>query len=92
MSPKGRAEPLDIFELVGWRATLNEAQRARLVAFEEAMEHYHARRFEEALRRFRGIAEPSQDGPAASFAALCQAYLTHPPPVDWNGVFVQSEK
>lgn len=92
VSPKGRAEPLDIFELVGWWAKLDDPQRARLVAFEEAIEHYLARRFEEALRRFRGIPEPSPDGPALRFAALCEIYLAHPPPTDWNGVFVQTEK
>lgn len=92
VSPKGRAEPLDIFELVGWRERLDEAQRERLAAFEEAMEHYHAHRFEDALRRFRSIVEQAQDGPAARFAALCEDHLAHPPPADWNGVFVQTEK
>ena len=92
VSPKGRAEPLDIFELVGWREKLDEAQRVRLAAFEEAMAHYQARRFEEALRRFRGIVEHAQAGPAARFAALCEDFLAHPPPADWNGVFAQTEK
>lgn len=92
VSPKGRAEPLDIFELVGWREELDAPLRERLAAFEEAMEHYLARRFEHALRQFRSIVEQSQDGPAASFAALCEDHLAHPPSADWNGVFVQTEK
>ena len=92
VSPKGRAEPLDIFELVGWQKELDETLRARLVAFECALEHYHGRRFEEALQRFRGIVAQSHDDPAARFAALCEDHLAHPPPADWDGVFVQTEK
>lgn len=91
--PKGRAEPLDIFELVDWREKLNEPTRARLAVFEEAMKSYLARRFEEALPLFRRILEQQpQDGPAAVFAALCEDLLAHPPPTDWNGVFAQTEK
>ncbi len=92
VSPKGRAEPLNIYELVGWWDKLDDAQRERLAVFEVAMEHYHARRFEEALRRLRGIAERSHDGPATRFAARCEDHLAYPPPVDWSGVFVQTEK
>ncbi len=93
VSPKGRAEPLAIFELVGWQSKLDEPTHARLDAFGEAMEHYLARRFAEALPLFRRILERQpQDGPAAVFAALCEEHLAHPPPADWNGVFVQTEK
>lgn len=92
VSPKGRVEPLEIFELIDWTQKLDDAMRQRLAAFEEALDHYLARRFEEALRRFRRISEQSQDAPAAHFAALCESHLAHPPPTDWNGAFVQTEK
>jgi adenylate cyclase len=93
VSPKGRAEPLAIFELAGWREKLDESMRENLAAFEEAMERYLARRFDEALRLFRRILERQpQDGPAAFFAAQCEECLVHPPPADWDGVFVQTEK
>lgn len=91
--PKGRAEPLDIHELAGRIATLDAAARTRLSDFEEAMTLYLALRFDEARRLFRTVLERRpDDGPAALFAALCEDYLDHPPPADWNGVFVQTEK
>jgi len=93
VSPKGRAEPLAIFELAGRREELDEAALDRLAAFEKAMERYLARRFGEALPLFRHILDQQpQDGPAAVFAALCQDCLADPPPAGWDGVFVQTEK
>lgn len=92
MNPKGRVEPLEIFELVGWLEKLDQPMRERLAAFEAAMQHYRARRFEAALQGFRGIAKQSQDGPATHFAALCEDHLIHPPSTDWDGTFLQTEK
>ncbi|MBZ0144768.1 MAG: adenylate/guanylate cyclase domain-containing protein, partial [Rhodocyclaceae bacterium] len=86
--PKGRAEPLDIFELAGRRDAVDD-----LDTYAEAMARYLGRRFGEARRLFRAVLERRPgDGPAAVFAALCDEYLDHPPPADWNGVFVQTEK
>lgn len=86
--PKGRAEPLDIFELAGRRDAVDD-----LDTYATAMEHYLGRRFDEARRLFRAMLERRPgDGPAAVFAALCEEYLDRPPPADWNGVFVQTEK
>jgi adenylate cyclase len=93
VSPKGRAEPLDIFELGGRHDQLDDAARTRLADFEAAMTHYLARRFDAALSLFRAVqARQPDDGPAAAFAALCEDHLAHPPPAGWNGVFVQTEK
>ena len=86
--PKGRAEPLDIFELAGRRDALDD-----LDTYAAAMDHYLGRRFDEAGRLFRTVlGQRPGDGPAAVFAALCEEYLDHPPPAGWNGVFVQTEK
>lgn len=91
--PKGRSEPLDIFELMGWRDRLDAATLDGLAAFEKAMELFLARRFEDALQLLRGILKRQpQDGPAAVFAVLCEEYLAHPPPAGWTGVYVQTEK
>lgn len=91
--PKGRAAPLDIFELAGWRETLDESLRESMAVFEDAIAHYRARRFDEALELFRKAQECRPgDGPAAVFISLCKEFLAHPPPADWGGVFVQTEK
>lgn len=93
VSPKGRAEPLDIFELVGWQEKLDAALRERLVLFEEAMAHYLARRFDEAQQAFSKVLErQADDGPAQAFVSLCEGHLAHPPPAEWNGAFMQTEK
>ena len=91
--PKGGAEPLAIHELSGWRGKLDQAMRDCLADSETAMHHYLARRFDEARRLFGAVlVRRPGDGPATMFAALCDKYLTDPPPADWNDVFVQTEK
>jgi len=93
VSPKGRAEPLDIFELAGRQDELDEPTRNNLAVFEAAMAHYLARGFGDALEMFRRVlAQRPEDGPAALFAARCEEYLAHPPPADWDGTYVQTEK
>lgn len=91
--PKGRATPLEIHELVGKREALASTTVRNLGTFEQAMEHYLAQRFDEALVLFRTVQkrEPS-DGPAAFFATLCEGYLASPPPADWSGAYEQTEK
>lgn len=91
--PKGRAEPLNIHELAGWRGALDDPARETLETFAAAMDHYLSRRFDEARHMFHAVlARQPMDGPAALFGALCDEYLAHPPAADWSAVFAQMEK
>jgi hypothetical protein len=57
------------------------------------MAHYLARRFDEAQQAFSKVLErQADDGPAQAFVSLCEGHLAHPPPAEWNGAFVQTEK
>lgn len=90
---KGRAEPLDIFELAGRREALGLPRQESLERFAQAMALYQARRFDDALRLFReALARRPDDGPAAFFAMRCEEFIGQPPPADWDGVLAQTEK
>jgi adenylate cyclase len=93
VSPKGRAEPLEVCELWGWRTALTPQAEASLADFERALRLYQDGRFIEAKDAFTEVlALNAQDGPAAAFLALCEAFLVTPPGDGWNGVYVQTDK
>lgn len=79
---KGKAAPLRIFEPV----TGNPPDKA----YAEALARYRKRDFEAAASIWSSL--PEADGPASVMAARARAYTANPPPDDWNGVFVMTEK
>ncbi|HYO72117.1 MAG TPA: adenylate/guanylate cyclase domain-containing protein [Archangium sp.] len=78
---KGRQLPVRVYELVDVAGAPPPAHLAR---FAEGLSLYRARRFTEALERFRSSPE---DPPSRVFAARCEALSLQPPPEDWDGVF-----
>jgi hypothetical protein len=76
-----------------------------LASEDDAVARELARQFTEGLaaciaRDFRGAAEQykaalrlrPEDKPAAVLLEWCREYLGAPPPDEWNGVYVASEK
>jgi adenylate cyclase len=87
---KGKTRGVEVHELVG--LVSDSAALAPVVErYEAALDHYFARRFAEALAL---LGEPGQeeDAPSRVLAERCRRMLEHPPPADWNGIFVFHEK
>ncbi len=85
---KGKVEALRVYELLG---TLDEAgpRRALAAKYEGALEAYFRRDFAGAL----AVAETlGDDGPGQVLAERCRRMIEHPPPAEWNGVFVAATK
>lgn len=90
---KGRAQPLRIHQLVGWRVTLDAATAASLEVFEDALALFLDRRFGQALVLFGSIQQlRPDDGPSAHFIARCAACSATPLADDWDGAYEQTEK
>ncbi len=89
---RGKAQPVEIFELMGLREAAGDAmQLAR--SFDEARETYKRREWREAARLFGGILERwPNDGPARVFRERALAYLAEAPAADWDGVHVMKHK
>ncbi len=67
--------------------------RGRLQRYHEALELYHGRRWEEALRLLDALhCEWPADGPVALYRRRARALLAEPPPANWDGVFVAETK
>jgi adenylate cyclase len=90
---KGRAEPLRCYEVLARAGALEPAARERLERYHHAIELYRSRRWEEALRLLDELdRERPGDGPVALYRRRARELLAHPPPDDWDGVFVSESK
>jgi adenylate cyclase len=89
---KGKGQGVAIYELCDDTGYDTERIRARNRDFTAAVEQYRERRFEEALTTFERIAEEFGDDAARLYVTRCQHFIAHPPPADWDGVFVATSK
>ena len=84
---KGRTHGVRILELLG-RAEPS-ADRRRERAYEHALERYWARDFAGAVTILDAQAD---DAPSRVLAERARRLASHPPPADWNGVYVATSK
>lgn len=87
---KGKTEAVKVYELMAVSGAVDAAGLAE--AFESALEHYFAQEFPLAQAAFNGIAETHDDQTSRIFSERCAGFLHAPPPADWNGVFVATQK
>jgi adenylate cyclase len=85
---KGKREGVEIFELLGRREAA--APRPAFVArYEQALDAYFARRFDDALAILDGCAD---DAPSRVLAERCRHFRVEGPPADWDGIYVAKDK
>src|SRR5262249_60018011 len=76
-------------EWVGRADRLDAGARHRLDRYQEGVDSYRARRFDDALKIFAGLAEEGLgDGPLSLYLERSRQALPTPPPADWDGVHV----
>jgi adenylate cyclase len=89
---KGKQEPVAIFEPLGQRDRLTEAELLAAARFAEVLVHYRARAWDAAetiLAELAGIdAEPLH----ALYLERIRHFRANPPPEDWDGVFTFETK
>jgi adenylate cyclase len=84
---KGKSRGIKVYELVGRRG---EVTAGELISrYEAAIEAYFSRRFEEAAAI---LAMADDDEPSRVLAERCRHFLDHPPPPEWDGIWVAKEK
>jgi adenylate cyclase len=93
---KGRDEPLTVHEVVApaeGPGAPDTTRRARLAAYQQGVDLYRARRWEEAIALLGRLHDQDPgDGPTALYLARARTLSAAPPPPDWDGVFVARTK
>jgi adenylate cyclase len=98
----GKSVPVKSFDLLGLKETAPEFLLNLAKLFSEALEHYKAQRFKEALELFTQTLElehqrfPELKGiktnPSEIYIERCNTYIATPPPPEWDGVWTLTSK
>jgi adenylate cyclase len=84
----GKSQPIRIYELVEESGKLTKEQAEMIKRFEEALELFEARKWNEAESAFNRVLEiVPDDGPSKTYIDRIAKYKVAPPPDDWDGVF-----
>jgi adenylate cyclase len=99
------ARPVGVVQVKGKRQGVEVWEPLSLASEDDAVAREIARLFVEGLgayldRDFRGAAEQykaalrlrPEDKPAAVLLERCRDFLSAPPPAEWNGIYVATEK
>jgi adenylate cyclase len=91
LTVKGKTKPVEAF------TALSEGSQpapAWLGRYHEAIQLFRKQRFEDAAGMFRAVSTEigGEDFLCGMYLERCALFLKEPPPADWNGAFVLSEK
>jgi adenylate cyclase len=90
---KGKARPLSIHELIAEAGPLPPAKSALLDRFGTGLSAYRALEWARAAEDFGAALQiDPQDGPSRMLLERARRYETDPPPPDWDGIHVLTEK
>jgi len=72
---------------------LTQAKKNLLDVYKQGLERYKQQDFQNALRLFEEARSfDPEDGPTNLYIERCTAYISAPPPQDWDGVFTMTTK
>ena len=84
---KGRAKPIEIYELLCRNGEMTEKMKAQIDSFAAAREIYIARKWEPAHEALKAHLEKyPADGAAKTLFERTEKYLRTPPPSYWDGI------
>jgi len=99
---KGRTQPAEIFEILGFRSDLPDMAKECIELYSGGIESYLARDWDLARATFErsAVLEPSQRGslpgvstnPSLVMVERCLAMKVDPPGEDWDGRYVMTSK
>jgi adenylate cyclase len=98
---KGRTRPVPIYEMVGLKEDVSAETRECISRFEQGLDCYHSRAWEDAQAHFRSSAkwelrQPGMagvaDNPSLIYLELTERYRAAPPAAEWDGVHLMADK
>jgi adenylate cyclase len=89
---KGKLLPVNVFELLA-EGPPTPALARLIQRYEAALASYQSQEWDDAERHLLEIKDEfGQDGPSITLSGRIRLYRHDPPPADWDGVFVATEK
>ncbi|MFT4677221.1 MAG: adenylate cyclase [Patiriisocius sp.] len=89
----GKKEPVKVYNLLERKGETKGPMADLVIQYEKGQHFYKQRDYAAAKAAFQlGLAILDTDGPSKTYVARCDEYLRNPPPEDWNGVFVLTDK
>lgn len=91
---KGKTKPVAVYELIGLATEPISDQKKQIIdLYSQGRKFYLERNFPMAMAQFGMVLGlDKQDKSAALHLERCQHYLQNPPPEDWDGAWVLTEK
>jgi adenylate cyclase len=87
LAVKGRAQAIQIFEVLGEKGyRLSKAEQC----FCKGLKLYRQGEFKKAALLFEQGAK--NDRPCRAYLSRCRRFIKHPPPPDWDGVWIARTK
>ncbi len=89
----GRAEPVELYEVLAERGEENGVLPKRCAAYAEAVKLYERRAWADAASAFQGVARDfPEDAAARTMAQRCTAFISEDPGPAWDGVWTATAK
>lgn len=90
---KGKHVPIRIYELVGEQGTLDENKKEFLSLFQEGLQYYRNKQFDQAARQFENLLNVNpDDGPSTTYVERSKLLAIQKLPDNWDGVFTLTIK
>lgn len=93
---KGKALPVKIYEVTGYRKEASAEYLEGMAAFDRAVEEYYypGRKFAEGIEAFENLKKyrGGKDKACDLYIERCREFAANPPPEDWTGAFVATSK
>ena len=91
---KGKTKPVSIYEVLDFHDDESFPNRMSVVDhFTEGLKLYRESDFARAFHEFEhALVANDKDKPSALYVERCRTFIKNPPPDDWNGEWVMTEK
>jgi len=89
----GKAEPVKIYELIGYPADVGKAMREGVEYYSRGLSAYRSRQWDKAAAYFeKTLTLIPGDGPSKTMIERCRGFKAAPPDAAWNGAYTMTSK
>ncbi len=89
----GKEKPVKVYELIDRKGQIHGVKHDVLNLYDNGLRMYREREWHKAITFFKkALNKDPHDGPSLTYLERCKAYTQDPPPENWDGVYVLTEK